>query len=112
MNTDAAPSPQSSDIKSILGEFAASGQSVGAFARSRGLAVWRLRYALARRDGKRPTQAKRSTAPVLIPVRVVEGKSNPSSSLELLLVGGHRVRIEADFDAELLRRVVKALASC
>jgi hypothetical protein len=35
-----------------------------------------------------------------------------SSSLELLLAGGHRLRIDADFDAALLRRVVEALASC
>lgn len=113
MTTSKPPSP-SSDIHSLLAEFDASGQSAAAFARARGLAVWKLRYALSRRANPRPrSRSKDTPRPVLVPVSLVESEvSSAPAPLELLLAGGHRLRIPADFDPEFLRRVVGALARC
>ena len=113
MNTP-NPSTSSSDIRLLLPEFDASGQSAAAFARARGIAVWRLHYALSRRSGKRPhTTPKPSPQRTFIPVHVVDSTSATiPTPLELLLAGGHRLRISADCDAELLRRVVGALSRC
>jgi len=115
MSTSIPSSPSSPDIKSLLPEFDASGQSVAAFARSHSIASWKLHYALSRRSGKlrRQLGSTRSDQPALLAVRVVEAKSAKSPApLELVLAGGHRLLISADFDAELLRRVVGALAQC
>lgn len=115
MSTSASSIPSTPDIKSLLAEFDASGQSVAAFARSRGIATWKLYHAVSRRSGKlrRRRGAAHHDQPVLLPVRVVETQSaKPSPGLELLLAGGHRLLISTDFDAELLRRVLGALASC
>jgi len=107
--------PSSIDIQSLLAEFDASGQSAASFARSRGVATWRLHYALRRRSGKarKGRGALHAELPALLPVRVVDPK--PASSpapLELVLAGGHRLLIGADFDALTLRRVLEALAAC
>jgi len=115
MSTSTPSSPPSADIQSLLTEFDASGESAAAFARSRGIAVWKLHYALSRRSGKlrRPCGATGSEQPALLAVRVVDAKPPKSPApLELMLAGGHRLLISADFDADLLRRVLGALAQC
>jgi len=115
MSTSIPPSPTSPDIHSLLAEFDASGQSAAAFARSRGIASWTLYNALTRRSGKarRARGASRRNQPSLLPVRVIDASPpNSPAPLELLLAGGHRLLIGGNFDAELLRRVVRALAEC
>jgi hypothetical protein len=114
MSTLISASTSPIDIKSVLSEFDSSGQSVAAFARSRGIAPWKLHYALARRAGKRrPLSQPRSAKPDFIPVRVIESKpTSTAAPLELLLAGGHRLRISSNFDPEHLRRVVEALSRC
>lgn len=115
MNTPSLPT-SSSAIRLLLPEFDASGQSAAAFARARGIAVWRLHYALSRRSGK-PRPPARPTRPsprrTFIPVHVVDSTSpTVVTPLELVLAGGHRLRISAEFDADHLRRVVGALSRC
>jgi hypothetical protein len=107
--------PSPIDIQSLLAEFDASGQSAASFARSRGMAIWRLHYALRRRSGRprRRRGALPAELPALLPVRVVDSK--PASSpapLELVLAGGHRLLIGADFDSVALRRLLGVLAPC
>ena len=97
------------DISSLLADFDASGQSAAAFARSRGIRTWRLYHALNRRSGK---LRRRERKAAFVPVKVIESLPVSSGSLELLLAGGHRLRIGTDFDAVLLRRVVEALGTC
>jgi hypothetical protein len=110
MSTTSSSRPAPLDIASLLADFDASGQSAAAFARSRGIRSWRLYHALNRRRGN---VRGRKPQPAFVPVNVVGAAPViTSSSLELLLAGGHRLRIDADFDAALLRRVVEALASC
>ena len=102
--------PSPTDIQSLLAEFDASGQSAAAFARSRGIRTWRLYHALNRRSGK---LRRRERKAAFVPVKVIDALAVSSpSSLELLLAGGHRLRIGTDFDAVLLRRVVEALGTC
>lgn len=108
--------PPSVDFPSLLAEFDASGQSAAAFARSHGLAPWRLYHALSRRKARAQSAEARASAPrpAMLPVRVVPDTvaARAGSSLELELAGGHRLRIGRDFDAELLRRVLGALSRC
>lgn len=116
MSTIHRAPPPSIDPSSLLAEFDASGQSAASFARSRGLAPWRLYHALNRRKGRAQpaVTGAREVKPSLLPVRVIPDTVavRSGSSLELELAGGHRLRIGADFDAELLRRVLGALARC
>lgn len=116
MNTSKVTSPSPIDIPTLLHEFDASGQSAAAFARARGIAAWRMYSALDRRKGKKRQRpvALSPNRPALIPVRVMSdtGGARPCSALELEIAGGHRLRIGADFDPALLRRVLEALAPC
>lgn len=101
--------------ESLLAEFDASGENAAGFARSRGIAAWRIYYALNRRAGKQ--RHRRATArpagPTLLPVRVVPDAPKPAAAvLEIELASGHRLRVGADFDPVLLRRVLGALERC
>ena len=105
-----APSPI--DFNVLLAEFDTSGLSAAAFARSKGLASWRIYYALQRRSSQarshRVTARAEHTA--LLPVRIVDAKQ--PAAIELLLVGGHRLLISSAFDAPTLRRLLGVLAQC
>jgi len=115
MSTPTPPRSSPPDIQALLAEFDASGQSAASFARSRGIASWKLYHALNRRRGK-PRIRRASPAlstPALLPVRVIESRpSGAVPSLELLLASGHRIRLGPDFDPGLLRRVIEVLGPC
>ncbi len=114
MNRPDSPASSPIDIASLLAEFDESGLSAAAFARSRGVASWRIYHALNRRSGKSRAGSAAAKRPALIPVHVVPEPSvaRAEPSLVLELAGGHRLRIGADFDAVLLRRVLGALSRC
>lgn len=114
MNRTGSPTASPIDIASLLAEFDVSGLSAAAFARSRGVATWRIYHALNRRSGKSRAGSAAAKRPALLPVRVVPeaGAVRAEPVLVLELAGGHRLRIGADFDAVLLRRVLEALARC
>ena len=107
-------SPSPIDIQALLAEFDSSGQSASAFARSRGIAPWRIYNALQRRSGKVRARRRRPAGDhALLPVHVVDAKpATGSVGLELLLVGGHRVILGPDFDIPTLRRLIQTLAPC
>lgn len=115
MSNSIFSSPSPIDIKSLLVEFDASGLSAAAFARSKGLPSWKIYWALQRRSGKIRVRrtASLSKSNVLLPVHVVADKPDePPAALELLLAGGHRVLLRADFDPQALRRLLAALSPC
>jgi hypothetical protein len=116
MSTTTPPRPESVDVPTLLAEFDAGRQTPAAFARSRGLAPWRVYKALNRRKAlaRLATVGTSAARPALLPVRVVANTptTRMTSGLEIELVGGHRLRIGADFNADLLRRVLGALARC
>lgn len=115
MSNSTPSSPTAIDIQGFLVEFDFSGQSAAAFARSKGLAPWKLYNALGRRSGKVRSlrAAGRAKRNALLPVHMIDAPSaKPPSAMELVLAGGHRLLIGADFDALTLRRLVEALAQC
>jgi transposase-like protein len=98
--------------RAMLEALARSGQTVEEFARRHELQEQRIRV-----WAKRFPEVK-GPSPTFVPVRVrataavVETKP---AGVEVKLRGGRTVRVEADFNADLLRRVVTVLedgASC
>lgn len=114
MSDTPSPSPSPIDIQALLAEFDSSGQSAGAFARSRGIAPWRIYNALQRRSGKVRARRRRPAGDrALVPVHVVEPKAaRAPAGLELVLAGGHRVILGPDFDIATMRRLFQAVGPC
>ena len=106
--TELRADAQAPRIEQLLKELPKSGLSTAAFARSRGVPPWKLYNALKIRERR----AKKPKSSALIPVRVKEPRPGPATSFELLLAGGHRVLVPANFDADALRRLMGALAGC
>jgi transposase len=97
--------------RAMLEALARSGQTVAEFSRRHELQEQRVRAWTKRLPDV-------ATAASFMPVRVREDARAPIASdpgVEVILRGGRVVRVGADFDADLLRRVVAALedgASC
>ena len=100
-----------SDGRAMVEAFRRSGDSIRAFARRHGLDPQRVRRWVARLDGGAGT--REAGEPVsFAPVRLIvpEGaEASPAAGLEVA-IGGAVIRVGRDFDEELLRRVVHALA--
>ena len=97
-------------IDEVLAELSASGMTTAAFARKKGLPPWKLYgWLQSRAKSKRP---KRPRARSLVPVRLSEPVAPKATPLELVLSGGHRLLISADFDEVALRRLMGVLAGC
>ena len=93
------------DAERVLEAWRRSGQSGAAFARHHGLSRARL---LRWRD-----RLTRSVAPRFHPVHVVQ-RAEPiavtgTAALELELRSGHRIRVHAGFDPELLQALVRTV---
>ena len=98
---------QREGILELLAEHRASGLSIAAFARERGISAWRLydgRRALRKRDAR-----KKSAGFVQVHVRPVPTASSP---IEVELADGVRLQVPANFDADDLQRLLGVLASC
>lgn len=88
-----------------------SGATAKAFAQEQGITPWTLHYwrnqlPPEERPRRRRRRARRVT---LAPVHVVASADAGGDDLEVILVGGDRVRVPAGVSAETLRRVVQAL---
>ena len=97
--------PRDDEIPSLLVALTESGESLLAFARSRGLSTWKLYK--ARRQGKPEAIA---TA-VFDPVRIVDA-SLATTPIELEHSSGHRIRVPQGFDEATLLRLIEVLESC
>ena len=95
------------DIRKLLLEQEASGLSVAAFARERGVPSWTL-YGRRRRLRKHKASAKDADF-VQVHIRPVQPVP---SAIEVDLKTGMRVRVPTGFDADELRRLLGVLASC
>lgn len=105
----------------LVSGWEASGQSAGAFADQHGVAEASLRWwkgELARRSRREP--ARRSPGPgrnrveVALAKVVREGEEAPPSTERVtapvvIAIGPARILVEHDFDARLLRAIVRAL---
>jgi hypothetical protein len=107
MSTTTPPRPESVDVPTLLAEFDASRQTPATFARSRGLAPWRVYNAPNRRKAlaRRAAVGTSATRPALLPVQVVANTptTRRTSGLEIELAGGHRLRIGCASAAHRLR---------
>lgn len=90
-----------------------SGMSVTDFAASAGVSAWTLyqwRRRLAEDDGGR------EAAPRLVEVAVLPSAApataRAAASLSVELRSGHRLEVQAGFDGNELRRLIKVLESC
>ena len=95
------------DIRTLLVEQKASGLSVAAFARERGVSKWRL-FEGRHRLRKRESRAKGADF-VQVHVRPVQPAS---SAIAVELKAGMRVHVPLGFDEDELRRLLAVLSSC
>jgi transposase len=94
--------------RELLRECAAGGQSIRAFCAARGVSEPSF-YAWRRRLGSRPAAScpdAVATAPTLLPVSLTHG---PQTQIEIVLAGGHRIRLRGPVDREALAEVLAAL---
>lgn len=70
------------------------------------LPVWKLRWWQRRLS---PAPRTRKALPSFVPVQVVPPARTDSPALEVMTPSGFRLRVPVDFDADHLRRVVRAL---
>lgn len=102
-----------SQIETLLDEAAQSGQSLAAFARSKGVSYPSLYYARRRRSlglpiGSRPGRK----AGELVPVVLGPDLRSQANTVTLRLPSGLALEVNADFDEILLRRLLGVLGSC
>jgi len=106
--TDGLRTPTTAEVPGLLRELEASGQSLAAFAKTRGLRSWKLYKARQRLRG---SGSRRRRSLDLVPVTVVEPVVR-SAPIDLVLASGHRLVLTHDFDEVLLRRLLGVMASC
>ena len=100
------------EARALLPELEASGSSVAAFARERGLQTWSL-YKAAR-GAKKSARPKRSSLAEVLVVSRSQRRSGsaPAAQLEVALPSGLAVRVPHGFDDVTLRRLLGILGSC
>lgn len=97
------------EAQAVLEAYEASGLSVAEFARRHGLGPQRLRWWKKRRA------EEGGPALSFVPVHVAappspEARQAPgTASMEVLLAGGRRIRVEPGFDVDALARLVRTL---
>ncbi len=98
-------------LRALLAEQEASGRSVAAFSRERGLNPWCL-YDLRRRQRRRESAKRRvGEPPAFVPVQLI-GEPAATGALEVVLGHGRRIQVPCGFDERELRRLVEVLESC
>jgi len=94
-------------------DFKASGQTMKAWCAAKSLTIHQLKYWLRKTsdsDSQDPTPAKSKWLSLAVSGSVTE--TRPSNSL-IIRIGQSSIEVRADFDAVLLRQVVRALeVSC
>ena len=101
--------PGDEELPELLEQQAASGLTMAAFARDRGLTTWKL-YPAARQKAGRVTRPRRKKAKTsFAEVSVIGGSLQP---FELDLGSRGVLRIPSGFEARDLRRVLEVLRGC
>jgi len=110
------PTPAEQRWRPVVDEWRRSGQEIAAFCRQRhipvsSLSFWKKELLLReqKRQARRATSEASRNAMQLLPVRVVESASVAAGALEVVLRGGRVLRIVADFDPEVLQKLVITL---
>ncbi|HYE77685.1 MAG TPA: hypothetical protein VEI97_06845 [bacterium] len=122
------------DVRRLLKELDDSGEQVAPFARRRGFKPQRLHFWMSRLGWKRSKPLKSASpakpveapakpvgspakpaAPTFVPVRLVPdprpaaGASRSRAAGVVVELGSRHIRVEADFDPDVLRKVVRVL---
>jgi hypothetical protein len=97
--------PSDAEVPSLLAEIAKSKQSIAGFARSHGIAPWKL-Y-----EARRKRRTKAAPPISFDPVRVVDPSVTPLL-VELNHASGHRLLVPAGFDPATLRSLLEVLRAC
>ncbi len=96
----------------VLEEQRQSGLTVAAFAARLGVSAWRLYRWRRRIEGQGGAEAPATSGFTFVPVRLAgprkEGQQPPAFALTL--PSGHTVCVPAEFDAEALVRLLRAIA--
>lgn len=86
------------------------------FCERAGISVWSFYHWRRRLDGADARRPERRADPPLLPVRVVGSPAIAPGSgprwggeIEVVLRGGRRIRVDGDFDADVLSKVVSVL---
>ena len=102
-------------IQQLVAEFVSSGLRRTEFCRSRGLSFGTLNRHLKKQGWKKKSRKASSTGRFgrLMPVELAAKESptqhEPSSGLAVVLPGGRRIEVHADFDMNTFERLVSAL---
>ena len=96
-------------MKKLLARRKRHGWSWPELSRRCGLPEWKLQWWRRRLAKSKP--ARRSDR-AFVPVRVVDAARRDSPPLKLVTRSGIRILVPDNFDAEHLKRVLKALGSC
>lgn len=99
--------------RKTMADFAASGQSVRAFCRSRQLSepsFYAWRRTLARREARRSAgMSDGPGVPAFLPIRLAE--TTGAAPMEIVLAGGYCIRLRPPIDRAALTEIVAALES-
>ena len=102
----------------IMSDWARSGLSQAAFCKERGIPYSTFQYWRSRRKAREKWDARSlepaSVPPPFLPVQVVQSRpvaEEARQGLTVLLPGGYRIEVGADFEPEVLRKIISALES-
>ena len=95
-------------MKTLLARRARHGWSWPELSRRSGLPVWKLQWWQRRLAKRSPARVRRGRR-TFVPVQVVALTRRDVPPLELLTPSGVRILVTASFDADHLRRVLKAV---
>ena len=95
------------EARALLAAHGRSGLSLAAFARQKGVSAARLMWWRSR---LRHTSPRASLAVRLLPVTIKDGAEGPlQGRLEIVLRGGHVIRVTGGVDPEVLAQAVRVL---
>lgn len=93
-------------MRRVLARRDRHGWSWAELSRRSGLPVWKLRWWQRRLSEKKPVRRSRRA---FLAVEVVTSPGRSCPPLEVITRSGVRILVSVDFDAEHLRRVIKAV---
>ena len=90
----------------LLAEQRASGETMTGFAKARGIALGSLYHWKKRLEGNKNSKTSAFSEVVVVP------SATSVARVEVIARGGRAIRIEGQFDASLLREVLRVVESC
>jgi hypothetical protein len=96
----------------VVSDLGASGRSMSAYARERGVSLGSLSYWKQKLAAETSTSMTPKAKPVFSEVVVVPRVRTTPARIEVVTRHGAAVRLEGGFDAGLLREVLRVVESC